>query len=1571
MSKIKLFLLTGIVAAAVAPLYGCGSECGPGSTERDGQCVLVAEGCGEGTALENKQCVVDDSGCGEGTVLSAGECVPSEASCGEGLNFDRGLGQCIPDTEIVCGGGTEANSDGICTPVESACGEKTAMNDDGHCVVQPAICGHGTELDPNSGECLLVDAACDTGLALDAATGTCVVTEEVCAAGTVWAADSGLCLPDNCREGNVLVDGICMTPGEELAHTADLKEVENNDPAMGGTAQTVTTPAVGEPAFTLAGAIGEPTDLDGDTVVDQDVDVFTFDATSGDWLELMVQSTGLPMPVFKVEGPNGYVRWSANAGARDVARDLVLPADGTYTLTVMSALQLEGSEGAVGVADWGYVGSLRVVDAPTPTTLDASTGSASLSGDLVDLSDNLFTLTGLAADDALTLQMDSEAAAVVHVLDDAGAVQKSHALVRGEKVRLLANATGEASLLVDWVDSDAVAAGFDLTASVTGSYQPASVAAGETKAVTVSAAQFDRLAIAHTNPVDARLDLLVKNPSGEIVLGRRTDSGEEIELVAFAAGDYVVEVTNNTANPVDATLMVHVDSPSALGELADGSTATSPVWSGVSGDETFFSVSANAGQVLTLTHDNTEATAVDITAYDATGEVVLSHTSVQATSGSSFDVDDFLWQHLQADTALLIQVKARGALSGATLTAQSITPSNEGTISAGNPVSFTNTTGLPAGYSAFHTIDVGAQTNYAGSVLSATDADVDVFLYDMQGVELVEEDGNGDEIFGAFNETAGTILMRVQCDEACTGYDVSVGSFSDVENLGSIAAGSTVTSNVLPVLPYQQPLSIEFSVPAGHIVELWHDNASSYGSIELLVNDANGVEVEKEGYYDYTCPINDTSYCSSYPKRQHFWSGAGGNFSIELEGPYGGSLNQMVGIRVIDPKPTGALYRGDSFAQNDATVMGADQWYVWEVNLAETGVYSGSMLPGGTGEELELELRQSNFEDERSWYSTMGFGGAIDTAGTYLMIGMCEETCTGVDFQIELREQTTDLGPITSNTSVTHTVGNLNDGQRADLVFQVPTDHIIEFSHSNDQGIDSRFELLDATGARLYNDYSFYPTTSSNSQYGYAYSGSGGEFTLELTGDDVATNEVVEIEVYPAPYLGELSTTNSVSWNETQSKDAGRSYAMIVDVAEPMSFDGTLLPSGSASLSFAINDLRGGTLVEKPGTSSSLSFSDTIGAGGKYMVLVGAGSNASGFELTLGNVAGIGEDLGDLAVDTSATSSVLAAFNDGDAQSYTFSVKPGQVIEVSHDNDDDEDHDVELYDGNGIPLDSDSIFQPVNYYSPDFMYWYAKDGGKFTVVLTGDHTVVNQTLTVRSFTPGEVGPLAIGSGQDVTGGALIDNQSDVYSVTLQEAGRLHITGQAVNNSEDIEVRVMDENFDQIAVSTAADGIDHFVSLDAGTYLIKIEAAEDLASYSGRFALFGPPATPQFSSAPAAHIEGESGPAVTDKIAVSQCYSVVSVEVFVDISHTSRDDLTVTLTSPNGTTVTLHDEGGSTRDDLYGWYPSPLTVSGPGSLANFVGEVANGDWQISVDSNGTSSYSPDGTLNEWGLTLGCQ
>jgi subtilisin-like proprotein convertase family protein len=118
---------------------------------------------------------------------------------------------------------------------------------------------------------------------------------------------------------------------------------------------------------------------------------------------------------------------------------------------------------------------------------------------------------------------------------------------------------------------------------------------------------------------------------------------------------------------------------------------------------------------------------------------------------------------------------------------------------------------------------------------------------------------------------------------------------------------------------------------------------------------------------------------------------------------------------------------------------------------------------------------------------------------------------------------------------------------------------------------------------------------------------------------------------------------------------------------------------------------------------------------------------------------------------------------------------------------------------------------------------------------------------------------------------------------------------------------------------------------------------------------------QHCDAPNAAIPDNSPSGLTKTLTFPESLVMSDVEVYVRVKHTFIGDLVVEVRSPEGTTVRLHNRTGGGADSLVGWYDTALTPSGPGVLADFIGEQASGEWQLLVVD--AAAYDV-GTLKSW-------
>ncbi|MGB0788139.1 MAG: proprotein convertase P-domain-containing protein, partial [Marinirhabdus sp.] len=135
-----------------------------------------------------------------------------------------------------------------------------------------------------------------------------------------------------------------------------------------------------------------------------------------------------------------------------------------------------------------------------------------------------------------------------------------------------------------------------------------------------------------------------------------------------------------------------------------------------------------------------------------------------------------------------------------------------------------------------------------------------------------------------------------------------------------------------------------------------------------------------------------------------------------------------------------------------------------------------------------------------------------------------------------------------------------------------------------------------------------------------------------------------------------------------------------------------------------------------------------------------------------------------------------------------------------------------------------------------------------------------------------------------------------------------------------------------------------------------------------------------SASPGLPVDDSQGP-VSSTITVNDDVEITDLDVDIDVTHTWVGDLTVQLTSPAGTTVTLFDVGCSANDLTFAFddegtgdlanctagtdsdaYPEASYVpSNP--LAAFDGESTAGDWILTVED---TVGGDAGTFNAWGL-----
>jgi subtilisin-like proprotein convertase family protein/subtilisin family serine protease len=116
-----------------------------------------------------------------------------------------------------------------------------------------------------------------------------------------------------------------------------------------------------------------------------------------------------------------------------------------------------------------------------------------------------------------------------------------------------------------------------------------------------------------------------------------------------------------------------------------------------------------------------------------------------------------------------------------------------------------------------------------------------------------------------------------------------------------------------------------------------------------------------------------------------------------------------------------------------------------------------------------------------------------------------------------------------------------------------------------------------------------------------------------------------------------------------------------------------------------------------------------------------------------------------------------------------------------------------------------------------------------------------------------------------------------------------------------------------------------------------------------------------TSSPALNIPDNKQSGVQDTINITDRARVASIKVSVDITHTFIGDLRVTLTSPEGTTISLHDRNGGNADNLRQTFDLTST---PGLGALNLQSV-QGNWTLLVQDLAPADV---GRLNSWELEI---
>ena len=90
--------------------------------------------------------------------------------------------------------------------------------------------------------------------------------------------------------------------------------------------------------------------------------------------------------------------------------------------------------------------------------------------------------------------------------------------------------------------------------------------------------------------------------------------------------------------------------------------------------------------------------------------------------------------------------------------------------------------------------------------------------------------------------------------------------------------------------------------------------------------------------------------------------------------------------------------------------------------------------------------------------------------------------------------------------------------------------------------------------------------------------------------------------------------------------------------------------------------------------------------------------------------------------------------------------------------------------------------------------------------------------------------------------------------------------------------------------------------------------------------------------------------------------VKEIEVSIDIKHTYRGDLKLTLKSPQGQNIVLIDRSGGGADDIVRSFRSS---DEPGLFDAVIGKSAKADWSLKIEDMAKQDV---GVLVKWGIAI---
>ena len=293
----------------------------------------------------------------------------------------------------------------------------------------------------------------------------------------------------------------------------------------------------------------------------------------------------------------------------------------------------------------------------------------------------------------------------------------------------------------------------------------------------------------------------------------------------------------------------------------------------------------------------------------------------------------------------------------------------------------------------------------------------------------------------------------------------------------------------------------------------------------------------------------------------------------------------------------------------------------------------------------------------------------------------------------------------------------------------------------------------------------------------------------------------------------------------------------------------------------------------------------------------------------------------------------------------------------------------------GLPAGATASFSPASITSGGSSTLTITTGsstpsGTYPVTITGTGTSATRTTTYSLTVNGTPGCVAT-NGADVT---ISDNTTVESPITISGC-----TGSASSGST-VEVHIVHTYRGDLTVSLvapdgsayvlhnktggSADNLDQVYTVNLssetanGTWRLRIQdSGPGDVGYLNTWTLnlaATPPVTCSGSNTTPVAIPDLT--TVTSSIVIAGCTGNASSTsaVSVNITHTYKGDLVVTLLAPDGSSYVLHNRAGGSADNIIQTFTVNLST-----------EVRNGTWRLQVRD---AAANDTGTLNNWSLTL---